>query len=161
MINISTWTCWSCSSTTGESIYQHENGSTNNHLIYNVFVNSSFYNVLKMVINWQKHVRQHTLRIYTIYILYNFWVVLARFCPILVRVKSLKTPFGLVTSFIPIPITHGYNHTQLLLTPVRMYTAYNLTPMFPSWRLYPLKARVWLTVLPLRILANNSCTYSL
>jgi hypothetical protein len=61
-----------------------------------------------------------------------FWVVLARFCPILVQVKSLKTLFGLVTPFIPIPITHSYNHTQLLLTPVRMYTAYSLTPMFPS-----------------------------
>jgi hypothetical protein len=62
----------------------------------------------------------------------QFWVVLARFCPILVQVKSLKTPFGLVTPFIPIPITRSYHHTQLLLTPVRMYTAYNLTPMFPS-----------------------------
>jgi hypothetical protein len=45
---------------------------------------------------------------------------------------SLKTPFGLVTPFIPMPITRSYNHTQLLLTPVHMYTVYNLMPMFPS-----------------------------
>jgi hypothetical protein len=38
----------------------------------------------------------------------QFWVVLARFCPILVQVKSLQTPFGLVTRFIPITITHNY-----------------------------------------------------
>jgi hypothetical protein len=50
------------------------------------------------------------------------WVFLARFCPIIVQVKPLKTPFGLVTPFITIPITRSYNHTQLLLTPLRSYT---------------------------------------
>jgi hypothetical protein len=55
--------------------------------------------------------------------------VLARFCPIIVQVTPLKTPFGLVTPFITISITRSYNHTQLLLTPLRGYTitilAYN------------------------------------
>jgi hypothetical protein len=47
---------------------------------------------------------------------------LARFCPIIVQVTPLKTPFGLVTPFMTIPITRSYSHTQLLLTPLRGYT---------------------------------------
>jgi cellulose synthase/poly-beta-1,6-N-acetylglucosamine synthase-like glycosyltransferase len=47
--------------------------------------------------------------------------VLTRFCPIIVQVTPLKTPFGLVTSFITIPITRSYSHTQLLLTPLHNY----------------------------------------
>jgi hypothetical protein len=47
--------------------------------------------------------------------------VLARFWPIIVQVTPLKTPFGLVTPFITIPITRSCNHTQLLLTPLHNY----------------------------------------
>jgi hypothetical protein len=47
--------------------------------------------------------------------------VLARFCPIIVQVTPLKTPFGLVTPFSTIPITRSCNHTQLLLTPLHNY----------------------------------------
>jgi hypothetical protein len=79
-----------------------------------------------------------------IFILQNyctiFWVVLARFCPILVQVKSLKTPFGLVTPFIPIPITRSYNHTQLLLsryacTQLTILRHCSLLDVFTPWRL--------------------------
>jgi hypothetical protein len=31
----------------------------------------------------------------------------------------------IVNSFITIPITHNYNHSQLFLTLLHMYTAYN------------------------------------
>jgi hypothetical protein len=41
--------------------------------------------------------------------------VLARFCPIIVQVTPFKTPFGLVTPFITIPITHSCNHTYYCL----------------------------------------------
>jgi hypothetical protein len=47
--------------------------------------------------------------------------VLARFCPIIVQVTPLKTPFALVTPFITIPIARSCNHTQLLLTPLHNY----------------------------------------
>jgi hypothetical protein len=72
-------------------------------------------------------------------------VVLARFCPIIVQVRPLKTPFGLVTPFITIPITRSYNHTQLLLTPLRGYTVTILARLC----LQPLIARLhrWLSTL--------------
>jgi hypothetical protein len=71
------------------------------------------------------------------------WVVLARFCPIIVQAKPLKTPFGLVTPFITIPITRSYNHTQLLLTLLRGY----MVTILARLRLQSLIARLhrWLS----------------
>jgi hypothetical protein len=54
--------------------------------------------------------------------------VLTRFCPIIVQVTPLKTPFGLVTPFITIPITRRCNHTQLLLTPLHNYNPCTFMP---------------------------------
>jgi hypothetical protein len=54
--------------------------------------------------------------------------VLPRFCPIIVQVTPLKTPFGLVTPFITIPITRSCNHTQLLLTPLHNYNPCAFVP---------------------------------
>jgi hypothetical protein len=49
--------------------------------------------------------------------------VLARFCPIIVQVTPLKTPFGLVT-----PITRSGSHTQLLITPLHNYNPCAFVP---------------------------------
>jgi hypothetical protein len=54
--------------------------------------------------------------------------VLARFCPIIVQITPLKTPFGLVTPFITVPITRSCNHTQLLLTPLHNYNPCAFVP---------------------------------
>jgi hypothetical protein len=54
--------------------------------------------------------------------------VLARFCPIIVQVTPLKTPFGFVTPFITIPVTRSCNHTQLLLTPLHNYNPCAFVP---------------------------------
>jgi hypothetical protein len=43
----------------------------------------------------------------------------------IVRVTSLKTPFGLLIRLLQSSITRNYNHSQLFLTPLHMYTAYN------------------------------------
>jgi hypothetical protein len=54
--------------------------------------------------------------------------ILARFCPIIVQVSPPKTPFGLVTPFITIPITRSCNHTQVLLTPLHNYNPCAFVP---------------------------------
>jgi hypothetical protein len=74
------------------------------------------------------------------------WVVLARFCPIIVQVKPLKTPFGLVTPFITIPITRSYNHTQLLLTPLHNYNPCAFVPTIAYCTVAPLTIASWLSV---------------
>jgi hypothetical protein len=74
------------------------------------------------------------------------WVVLARFCPIIVQVKPFKTPFGLVTPFITIPVTRSYNHTQLLLTPLRGYTVTVLARLCLQLLIAPLTIASWLSV---------------
>jgi glucose-6-phosphate-specific signal transduction histidine kinase len=45
----------------------------------------------------------------------------------IVHVTPLETPFGLVIPFITIVITRNYNHTQLFLTRLRVYTVIILT----------------------------------
>jgi hypothetical protein len=57
-------------------------------------------------------------------ILYNVggsWSVLITNC----TRYSTQTPFGLVIPLLQSSITRNYNHTQLFLTPLHRYTAYN------------------------------------
>jgi hypothetical protein len=59
-----------------------------------------------------------------IYILYNVRV-LDPFWPPVVPCYSTEDAVRIVTSFISIPITRKYIHSQLFLTLLHMYTAYN------------------------------------
>jgi hypothetical protein len=80
--------------------------------------------------------------------------VLDLFWPPIVRVSSLETPFGFVIPLFTIAITRHYNHTQLFLTRLRVYTVIVLTR---SWlqSLSPLLHR--LHSLP-ALHSNSYCT---
>jgi hypothetical protein len=66
-----------------------------------------------------------TMTVYNVRVLDQFW-------PPFVPCYALTTPFGLLSPFISIPITRNYNHTQLFLTRLRVYT---LTILIRSWLL--------------------------
>jgi hypothetical protein len=74
---------------------------------------------------------------------------LARFCPIIVQVTPLKTPSGLVTPFITIPITRSCNHTQLLLTPLHNYNSCAFVPTitYCTVTLLTINSLCWLSTL--------------
>jgi hypothetical protein len=64
--------------------------------------------------------READMEMYNIGVLYQFW-------PPIVRVSPLTTPFGLLIPFITIPVARNYNHSQLFLTRLRVYTIIILT----------------------------------
>jgi hypothetical protein len=55
--------------------------------------------------------------------------VLDKFWPPIVRVTSLKTPFGLVIPLFTI-LARNYIHSQLFISLCHIYTAYNLTRQY-------------------------------
>jgi hypothetical protein len=72
---------------------------------------------------------EHVFRLLSLFLKYcSMLGILARFCPIIVQVTPLKTPFGLVTPFITIPITRSCSHTQLLITPLHNYNPCAFVP---------------------------------
>jgi hypothetical protein len=61
------------------------------------------------------------------YTLYNVRVLLDQFWPPIVQCYSTEDAVRIGNPFITIPITRNYNHSQLFLTLLRVYTIIILT----------------------------------
>jgi hypothetical protein len=68
---------------------------------------------------------RHTCAWKGLYILYNVRWLLDQFWPPIVPCYSTEDAVRIVNSFVTIPITRTYIHSQLFLTLLHMYIAYN------------------------------------